>query len=651
MAKIAVRCRCLFVLTYMSSTRQTGYISVSVGIWSEWVRIFAFPFGRRVSRPRNNRVRSRLMVNIDSTFVRIDRLMGDFVIAGTAPGIAYGVVSDGSLVHSGGAGVARLGDTAAPDANTVFRIASMTKSFTAAAILMLRDAGRLVLDSPVSTYVPELASVTLPTTDSRPPTVRDMLTMSAGWATDDPWADRQESIDPAGFSAMLDGGLTFDETPGVVFDYSNLGYSLLGRIVTNVSGIQFQDFIGSHILGPVGMSSSGFRLEDIPADRLADGHFRRDDQWNVEPWAATGEFAALGGIASTVTDLARWVSVLAGAFPARDDADAGVPLRRSSLREMQQGSRFFSAVRGVDSGADYVHGESMSYGFGLVIATDERFGDIVSHSGGYPGYGSHMVWHPTSGLGVIGLANGRYASPGRTAARNALLALLQAADAPARKIRLTPAAKDARMRVDALLDAWNDQAADALFAANVDSDLPRDHRKKDIAEAIAKVGGLAGPAQEITATTPSSVEWVRPGVRGRLKIDIQLMPLARQRVQTLGVEAVPEPDVALRDAAAAVVTALLGEDPQWPAGVVTDAAVDHAAIVKGAAAARSADAVRELPAHPASARSAIDASFALRGRSATTTLKVVIDPTSHVVTHCSFVTAADAWATRTVIVE
>ena len=591
------------------------------------------------------------MVNIDSSFVRIDRLMGDFVTAGTTPGIAYGVVSDGLLVHSGGAGVARLGDGEPPHADTVFRIASMTKSFTAAAILMLRDSGRLALDAPVSTYVPELASVVLPTTDSRPPTVRDMLTMSAGWATDDPWADRQESIDPAGFSAMLAGGLTFDETPGVVFDYSNLGYSLLGRIISNVSGIQFQDFIAAQILGPVGMSSSGFRLEDIPADRLADGHFRRDDQWNVEPWAATGEFAALGGIASTVTDLARWVSVLAGAFPARNDVDAGVPLRRSSLREMQQGSRFFSAVRGVDSGADYVHGESMSYGFGLVIATDERFGDIVSHSGGYPGYGSHMVWHPTSGLGVIGLANGRYASPGRTAARSALLALLEAADAPARKIRVTPATKDAQVRVDSLLDAWNDEAADELFAPNVDFDLPRDHRKKDIADAIAKVGGLAGPAQEVTATTPSSIEWVRPGMRGRIKIDIQLMPLAHQQVQTLGVEAVPEPDVVLRQAAAAIVAALLSEDPQWPEGVVTDAAVDHGAVLKGAAAALAAGAARELPAHPVSARSAFDASFALRGRAATTTLKLVMDATSHVVTSCSFVTAADAWATRTAIVE
>lgn len=591
------------------------------------------------------------MVNIDSTFERIDRLMGDYLTASTAPGVAYGVVRDGALVHSGGAGVARLGDDSPPDADTVFRIASMTKSFTAAAILMLRDRGELILDAPVSTYVPELASVSLPTSDSRPPTVRDMLTMSAGWATDDPWADRQESIDRAGFSAMLAAGLTFDETPGVVFDYSNLGYSLLGRVITNVSGIQFQEFLSEQILRPVGMASSGFRYEDIPSDRLADGHFRRDDQWNVEPWAATGEFAALGGIASSVTDLARWVSVMAGAFPARDDADAGVPLRRSSLREMQQGSRFFSAVRGVDSGADYVHGESMSYGFGLVIATDERFGDIVSHSGGYPGYGSHMVWHPMSGLGVIGLANGRYASPGRTAARNALLALLEVADAPARKIRLTPAAKAARVRVDELLDSWNDEAADGLFADNVDFDLPRDHRKKDIAEAIAKVGGLAGPAQDITATTPSSMEWVRPGVRGRLKVDIQLMPLATQKVQTLGVDAVPEPDVALRQAATALVEALMSDDPQWPSGVVTDASVDHAAVLKGVAAARSAGAAAEVPAYPASARSAFDASFALRGRAATTTFKLVIDSTSHVVSHCSFITAADAWATRTSIVE
>jgi CubicO group peptidase (beta-lactamase class C family) len=590
------------------------------------------------------------MTNIDSALTRIDTLMGDFVTSGTAPGIAYGVVRDGQLIHSGGAGVTRI-DGSIPDADSVFRIASMTKSFTAAAILMLRDQGYLILDAPVSTYVPELATVTLPTADSRPPTVRDMLTMSAGWATDDPWADRQESLDPAGFSAMLEAGLTFDETPGVVFDYSNLGYALLGRIITNLSGEPFQDYITSRILRPLGMSSSGFRLEGIPQDRLADGHYRRDEKWNVEPWAATGEFAALGGIASTVRDLSLWVARLAGAFPGRDDADPGLPIRRSSLREMQQGSRFFTAQRGVDTGTDYVRGESMSYGFGLVNSVDERFGDIVSHSGGYPGYGSHMCWHPTTGLGFIGLANGRYASPGRTAARQALNALLEAVDAPARRVRLTPATRTAQAKVDALLDAWNDDEADQLFAPNVDLDLPRDYRRREIQEAIDKIGGLVGVAEELTATTPSAIEWVRPGAAGRLKVDIQLMPRLEQRVQTLGVQVVPAPSDELRNIAQTVVTALLSDEPQWPAGVVTDGALDHAAVLRGAAAARAIRAATQLPEHPSSARDRYDTSFALRGNGATTTLKISIDSTSQVVTHCSFTTAADPWATRVEIVE
>ena len=515
----------------------------------------------------------------------------------------------------------------------------------------LRDQGYLVLDAPVSTYVPELTTVILPTTDSRPPTVRDMLTMSAGWATDDPWADRQESLDPAGFSAMLEAGLTFDETPGVVFDYSNLGYSLLGRIITNLSGEPFQGYIASRILRPLGMSSSGFRLEDLPQDRVADGHYRRDEKWNVEPWAATGEFAALGGIASSVRDLSLWVATLAGAFPARDDVDPEIPIRRSSLREMQQGSRFFTAQRGVDTGTDYVRGESMSYGFGLVNSVDERFGDIVSHSGGYPGYGSHMCWHPTTGLGFIGLANGRYASPGRTAARQALNALLEAVEAPARRVRLTPATRSAQAKVDSLLDSWNDDAADQLFAPNVDLDLPRDYRRREVQEAIDKIGGLVGVAEELTATTPSAIEWVRPGPAGRLKVDIQLMPRLEQRVQTLGVQAVPAPSDELRSIAQTVVTALLGDEPQWPTGVVTDGALDHAAVLRGAAAARAIGAATQLPEHPSSARDRHDASFALRGNGATTTLKIAVDSTSQVVTHCSLTTAADPWASRVEIVE
>jgi CubicO group peptidase (beta-lactamase class C family) len=98
------------------------------------------------------------------------------------PGVAWGVVRDGALVHAGGAGTTRDGEDRRPNAGSVFRIASMTKSFTASAILLLRDTGLLRLDEPVAAYVPELAGWRLPTGDSDLITVRQLLTMSAGLA-------------------------------------------------------------------------------------------------------------------------------------------------------------------------------------------------------------------------------------------------------------------------------------------------------------------------------------------------------------------------------------------------------------------------------------------------------------------------------------
>ena len=112
----------------------------------------------------------------------VDAIFDRFHARGLAPGLAFGVVIDGRLVHSGGRGTLRVGADAPPDADSVFRIASMTKSFTAAAVLLLRDEGRLRLDDPVAAWVPDLDGRLRPTADSRPVTIEDLLTMSAGLA-------------------------------------------------------------------------------------------------------------------------------------------------------------------------------------------------------------------------------------------------------------------------------------------------------------------------------------------------------------------------------------------------------------------------------------------------------------------------------------
>ena len=123
-------------------------------------------------------------------FAPVDALAESFHQRGGQPGMAYGIVAGGRLVHAGGFGARWLGGPA-PGAGTVFRIASMTKSFTAAAVLALRDDGRLRLDDLAEKFVPELRGLALPSPDSPRVSVRHLLTMTAGFPTDDPWGDRQ----------------------------------------------------------------------------------------------------------------------------------------------------------------------------------------------------------------------------------------------------------------------------------------------------------------------------------------------------------------------------------------------------------------------------------------------------------------------------
>jgi CubicO group peptidase (beta-lactamase class C family) len=111
----------------------------------------------------------------------------------------------------------------------------MSKAFTALAILKLRDEGRLSLDATAETYVPEMRGWRYPSADSPRITVRDLLSHTGGLVTDDPWGDRQQVLTPAEFTRMIRDGVPFTRTPGTAFEYSNFGYALLGRIITNVS--------------------------------------------------------------------------------------------------------------------------------------------------------------------------------------------------------------------------------------------------------------------------------------------------------------------------------------------------------------------------------------------------------------------------------
>ena len=141
--------------------------------------------------------------------------------------------------------------------------------------------------------------------------------MSAGFPGDDPWGDRQQDLDPDAFSEFLEGGQSFAFMPGTAFEYSNLGYAILGRVITNVTGQEYRDVVRSRVLEPLGMTSTGYEAAAFPAERLATGYARRDDAFVEEPFAGYGAFASMGGLFSTVRDLARWVDGFARAFAPR----------------------------------------------------------------------------------------------------------------------------------------------------------------------------------------------------------------------------------------------------------------------------------------------------------------------------------------------
>ncbi|MEO5941185.1 MAG: serine hydrolase domain-containing protein, partial [Candidatus Limnocylindrales bacterium] len=320
----------------------------------------------------------------------VDAIFERFHGSGAAPGLAYGVVVDGALVHTGGRGTVRVGQDAPPDADSVFRIASMTKSFTAATVLGLRDEGVLRLDDDVATWVPELAGLAPWSSDSPPITIRALLTMSGGLPTDDPWGDRQQDLDADAFLGLLSGGLELAWPTGTRFEYANLGYAILGLVIARATGSEYRAVVEERILGPLGLAGTGYDAAHVEPERVAHGYVKHGDDWIEQAMAAHGAFAPMGGLFSSVRDLAIWAGWLAAGFPPRDDPDDARPLSRASRREMQQVQRMRDPELRWQSAAVPPVPDVAGYGYGLFVGHDLVRGRVVGHGGGYPGFGSHM---------------------------------------------------------------------------------------------------------------------------------------------------------------------------------------------------------------------------------------------------------------------
>ena len=537
-------------------------------------------------------------------FSTVNEIVRRFHERGGQPAVSYGIVRDGALVHAAGFGVRALGGPV-PDERTIFRIASMSKSFTASAIMLLRDAGALALDDPAAKYVPELArwasgarDTGLSDTglsDTGPITIRNLLTMTAGFPTDDPWGDRQQGLPIKDFRALLADGVGFSWAPGTRFEYSNLGYAILGLIVTAASGVSYDEFVRTRLLAPLGMTRTGFTAEEFAGSELALGYRHGPNGWEEVPFDPYGAFAPMGGVFSCVADLTTWSAGFAAAFPPgkAPDKDTGAhPLAAASRRQMQL-PQAVTGWRAPDRLPGGPPAAPSYYGFGLFVDEDPALGRVVSHSGGYPGFGSNMRWHPATGIGVIALGNGTYAAMyalaelvlkallPRSAAYHVALAPVAAGGSaedkavggvPADGVPAgapwpeTLAAADA---VNGLLNDWDDAAAAALFSENVTLDRPYRERRADLALLRSRIGSFTvDQGRPAESDTPAHRRWWLAGERGTVAAAIQLNPQRPPRVQSLALAIPPAAGSVLARALAAVIDWLNGHsDAPWPASL------------------------------------------------------------------------------------
>jgi CubicO group peptidase (beta-lactamase class C family) len=501
------------------------------------------------------------------------------VAEGKAPFCVYGIYEQGALIHTNGFGAPEtlaMHDTSAlpesvpsqstlpestqrtshetPYAHMRFRIASMSKSFTAAAVLRLVWQGRLDLDEPAATLLPELATTNAHDDDAFPITIADLLSMRSGLATDDAWADRQESMSHEELRQLLARGLRTVFRPGEGYEYSNIGFAILGEAVRTITGSELPDYVRTEFLEPLGLQETTYDYREADPSMLICGHHRAaSGAWVFEEFTAPGAFSAIGGVISSVHDIARWNAWLGAGF-----SDNGLPregalaediiLPRRFRRLMQIGHNPIPPIARSGSNRGRLTrratSEYQSYGYGLVVEHDARYGDIAHHSGGYPGYGSDMRWHLGSGIGIVTLANGRYATPGGVASQ-ALSMLLDSACTPmsgsrsshsragaagartiagssavaARSIRLWPQTEIAMGRVCAMLQALPSFGCDAgvclpaleslsdLFSMNIVMDSSLEQRAAELAAVLVQTGPLLGTRRSPVAGLLTGGAW------------------------------------------------------------------------------------------------------------------------------------------------
>ena len=328
----------------------------------------------------------------ETTVAEIERLIEQTMAENQIPGFAIGIVMDGEVVYLKGFGLAEVDTDQTMTPETLIPVASLSKQFTAAAIMQLFEEGKISLDAPVTDYLPYFKMADPRHADMA---IRQLLSHTSGMPQISQREYGYDSRDP-GVGAREThvrelAEFNLDAAPGETWAYSNLGYNVLGEVIAKISGETYEEYVQRHILAPLGMDSSTFILGEIDFNSLARGHYP-DEAGNVmmtEDFPYTRAYAPAAGLVTNLTDLMRWASALSNYGEL-----AGVRiLKASSCDEM------WSRVTTLGWG-----GLFEDYGLGWILAESDGH-RLVWHLGTNPGYQANVIVAPDEGIGIVTLDN------------------------------------------------------------------------------------------------------------------------------------------------------------------------------------------------------------------------------------------------------
>jgi len=511
---------CIFLLLFLSSCKLS---SPAPQVTPDSPNAFSEDYQPPVFEP-DDRVEK-----VNTIAADFQSLIEDYAEKTKIPGIAYGLVVDNQLVFSGATGLLNLETEQAAHPKAAFRIASMTKSFTAMAILKLRDEGKLSLEDPVAKYIPDMAKLNYLSRDASTIDLENLLTMTAGFPEDNPWGDRQLDESNQMLMDMVSEGISFSNVPSYAYEYSNTGYALLGNIVSRVSGMPYQQYITSTIFEPLGMNNTYWEVDEVPEDILVQGYRWEEEQWKEEPYLHDGAFGSMGGIITTIEDFSKYVSFHLSAWPPSNAPDDG-PVKRSSLREMQT-----PQFPRLSANAKDPYGKPCAmmsgYGFGLGIRTDCHGVTRVSHGGALPGFGSNYSFYPEYGIGIMAFCNLTYTRPWPF---EDIQKLLRDLKLEKRNLPVSDILQKRKEQVLQLIQSWDDPLGAQILAENFYLDQSKALRQKAMEATLEKAGAI----KEVK--TMKAFNQLR-GVfdvlteHGKLEVYFTLSPEADPKVQDLEV--------------------------------------------------------------------------------------------------------------------